>query len=380
VNEIFARPASGVVEYTILSVEINNVVALIQGNTTIYYAVDDDSIFNIFSAIYTPNKDVDGAVALFFVTIGADSKDDIITIKGAGVPIGSASDILTIHIGDPEADNSALPDFEIDTTNFGTSNTSYLGTILQVNDGAYLNIASNQTLDNALGSTYNTGTVANFKDGSVYVKDGGKVRDSAYKAWPLGDGSVFTIYSGGKLAVGPGNSDGEYVSSSDTTNAAKEWYDGWLIGDKITFGGANENINEQCIVVTQTSVALRGTATVKEDVSLMYDVWLTAGSVLTIDQGAELTFLNGTNDNNGTTKAIYGQPGTTGGLGAGEITKARPASKVIVKGKITPAGTTTILGQTTAITSGTYTCNGTTSNGAGPIASWGTYYSGWTNQ
>ncbi|MDR1559690.1 MAG: hypothetical protein LBS84_08355, partial [Clostridiales bacterium] len=382
VDGVFARPDEPAI-YSVLEWEADeNIVKLNDGRSDKWYFVPANENFRgIFDAIWTPNKDNKKAIALFHVKFGETKEDDKIEIKGTDVPKSeNVTEPVTIHIGDPDKNNNSLPDFVIPEGGLGDGTDTYLGTILQINNGAYLNIASDQSVDNAFNLVYSPGTVGKFRSGSVYVMSGGKVRDSAYKAWPLGEGSVFTIYKGAYMAVGPGDRNGNAPVGDPV---AQQHYNGWLIGEngKVEFGGANEDIDEPCVVVTNESVALKGTAIVKKNVSLMYDLWLTSGSKLTVDSGATLTFINGTNDNTGTAKAIYGQPVTSGGFGAGEVTKSRPASEVVVDGTIESQDTATnIFGGSSGqnITSGTWRSTNTETAGTGPVNNWGEYYKVWS--
>jgi hypothetical protein len=417
VDDLFERPLSGTASYTIDSW---SAVSAIDGSDgggvaaltadpaedgedatgeseTVWYYVSDSGLNNIFDSVYTPNRNVEGAVALFHIVLAADSDDDaavdVIEVKGADVPKRSSDGdgFVYIEIGKNDGTVNNLPDFIIPPGGLGASagendSVSYKGTILRVNKGAYLNIDSDQTLENAFtDAAFSAGTAGKFKDGSVYIMAGGKVRDSAYKAWPLGEGSVFTVYKGGYLAVGQGVNTGE--ATGDDFEKAN--YGGWLIGGgtddgKVVFGGANESIVNPCIVVTNTSVVLKGVATVRADISLMYDLWLTAGSQLTVASDATLTFIQGSNDNTNIAKAIYGQPGTDAGVGDNSDTTGLRASEVIVSGTIQSSDTSTnIFGDSTgqSISNATYTATGTTEvTISAPIPDYGTFYSSWTTQ
>ena len=349
------------------------------------YVVEDAAIVNIFDSVYTPNAGNADVLALFHITIGANvsGSGDKIGIMGTTVPA------VTIHIGKPDAGNSALPDFEIPPAGLGNGNSDYTGAILQVNNGAYLNIASDQTWAGAFPSSgsYSAGTQGKLKNGSVYVMAGGKARDGAYKAWPLGEGSVFTVYKGGYLAVGPGTREGIAAAPAGDDSAigkpVADYYGGWLIGGKVVFdGGATESIQNEHIIVTNNSVLLAGRARVLQQTNIMYDLWLTAGSILTVE--SQLAFLHGANDNTTVPKAIYGQPQTSGGLGNGNPSEARAASKVIVSagGSIVSQDTSTNIfgassGQSISAST-TWTATGSTSKGLGPITNYGTFYSSWT--
>jgi hypothetical protein len=162
-----------------------------------------------------------------------------------------------------------------------------------------------------------------------------------------------------------------------------DYYCGWLIGGKVVFdGGGSESIQNEHIIVTNSSVLLAGRARVLQQTNIMYDLWLTAGSILTVE--SQFAFLHSANDNTNVPKAIYGQPQTSGGLGNGNPSEARPASKVIVSasGSIVSQDTSTnIFGGSTGQSisaSTTWIATVSTNKGSGPITNYGTFYSSWT--
>jgi hypothetical protein len=186
----------------------------------VHFAADAD-IVNMLRVIYLPNQYVQSgegatlanAVDLFHIKLATNASDDIIEIKGTKVPNGtSSSDIREIHVGKPDADNSALPDFVIPKGALGSTETSvlYQFSRIVINNGAYVNIDSDQYLT-ATGVSAAQTTAGNYRNGNVEVKSGGKVRDSAYNDWPLGTNSTFTVEAGGYMSVGAGNRDGQFV-------------------------------------------------------------------------------------------------------------------------------------------------------------------------
>jgi uncharacterized repeat protein (TIGR02543 family) len=396
VNDEFARPeeTDDTATYQITNYDDTTGVALLKTTdgtpVDTAYLVTDEPVKNIFKAVYEPNKSLDGAVGLFHITLGAeDANADIIELKGENVPTGN------INIGLPPegttlVDNSSLPDFIIKPGALGDGNNEK-GSILVVNNGAYLDIKSDQTVAHAFSGQGTTPTPGKLKSGSVYVMAGGKVRDSAYKAWPLGDGSVFTVYAGGSLAVGPGKRDGTFADArledGDYKNRMESYYTGWLIGTsensgKVTFDNTrDEGISDPCIVVTNTSVILKGSATVNTNISLMYDLWLTVGAKLTVTSDMTVTFIHGQYDNQGTPKAIYGQPGAVGGDGDGHDTTTLGPSKVIVNGTIiSEDSSTSLFGESTGqdISSKTYTATNTgTKVESAPVPGYGDFYPSW---
>ncbi|MDR1328072.1 MAG: S-layer homology domain-containing protein [Oscillospiraceae bacterium] len=235
VEKEFARPTGTEETYKVAALKADGAVKLQSGtnftDSTWYYAATGSDVYKIFDAIYTPNKDLTGAVELFHITLGANSTNDKIEVKGTTIPQGTQGSIKEIQIGIPGADNS-LPDFIIPPGALGASSATYSYTRLVVNNGVYLNIDSDQKID-TLGSA--TPTAGNFIAGNITVKSGGKLRDGAYSDWPLGDNSTLAIEAGGYLAVGPGNKDGQYQQRSNTSVSSDPFehgMNGWLIGPK----------------------------------------------------------------------------------------------------------------------------------------------------
>ncbi|MDR2044573.1 MAG: hypothetical protein LBQ15_09460 [Clostridium sp.] len=388
ITGLFRRPESGSVIYTVQSFDtVTGVAQLISDDSSRWYAVPKtEAAYGIFDAVYTPNRDVTGAAALFHVTVGTESKNDSIALQGTNVPTAQNGSKVYIQVGKPGVDNAAgnarLPGFTIPAGGLGSDGGDYKGTWIVVNSGAYLDIVSDQTWDNAFGQTFSAGTAGKFKNGTVMAAPGGSIRDSAYKAWPLGEGSIITVSAGGKLAVGPGTREGTWADSRLTNGAAEtasSYYSGWLIGGKITFDGSEATAGHY-IDVAAAGVLLNGAATVNSSVSLMYDVYLTAGSSVTIAQGATLAFLSGTNDNQGSFEGrFYGQPGLTGGKGQGGDTQ-KPASAVTVNGNIVPKNNQHPFGcnQDSCTIAGTWTANHTTKKESPAFSDRGDFYSSWT--
>jgi uncharacterized protein YjdB len=294
------------------------------GDAAWYFAQTDGDLYKIFDAVYTPNADVtdsagNKAVDLFFVTLGADSNGDKIELKGTAIPSGeSSANPAEIQIGIPNADNTSLPDFIIPAGALGgTNNESYSTTRIVVNEGAYLNIDSDQTWASVYGTENKTPTPGQFRNGNITVKSGGKLRDSAYKFWPLGSGSTLSVLEGGFLAVGKGDRNGDWADAAvdaQTGDIAKEYYGGWLIGDStakiyLGGGGTTESFND-AIEICDSLVMLNGYAIVQKDISLMYDVLVTRGSALEIADGKEIMMLSGKAGGAiiGSTYDFYGQP------------------------------------------------------------------------
>jgi hypothetical protein len=304
--------------YTVSYFDANGAVALTASlSTTYYYVAKDSDLYKIFDAVYTPNKDVTitgtaTAASLFHVTIGAAATGDVIELKGTTVPTGTTGALKEIQVGLPNENNSTLPDFVIPPGGLGDGSTTYSYTRIVVNNGAYLNINSDQAYAQVFSGGGGTPTAGNFNSGNITVMAGGKLRDSAYKMWPLGNGSTISVLEGGFLAVGPGDSAGNWADSAVTGESATQasaWYDGWLIGDsnaKIHLGGVTTESFVEAIEVRDGYVLVNGYATVKQDISLMYDVLLTRGSQVVIESGTAVTMLPGKAGS--ATYDFYGQP------------------------------------------------------------------------
>jgi uncharacterized repeat protein (TIGR02543 family) len=293
------------------------------GSKWVHFAADAD-ILNILRAVYLPNATSADAEknaksgALFHINIGAAPAGDLIEVKGTDIPAGaSAAQPFEIQVGTPGQDNGGLPDFVIPPGGLGDGSTSYGTTRIVVNNGAYLNIDSDQAFADVYASspTGHTPTDGKFRDGNITVQSGGKLRDSAYKLWPLGNGSTLSILEGGALAVGKGNSNGEWAdsavtgSTAPTDSAARDWYTGWLIGGsdaKIQLGGETTESFNDAIEVRDGYVMVNGSAIVKQDISLMYDVLITRGSRVTIESGKTVLMLTG--KTGGGSYEFYGQP------------------------------------------------------------------------
>ncbi|MDR1033397.1 MAG: hypothetical protein LBL41_01315, partial [Bifidobacteriaceae bacterium] len=246
-----------------------------------------------------------------------NAADDLIEVKGDKIPnSGDATRPVEIQVGLPGVDNSALPDFIIPPAALGADDvTTYGGSRIVINKGAYLNIDTNQTMGES-------GDSGRFRSGNITVKSGGKVRDSAYSDWPLGAGSTFTVETGAFLAVGPGNSDGAYMKRTaaqtydppitDEASCGADPYCpgfiGWLIGpeknidSRIQLGGIDANSGQ--IWVAKSWVYLTGGGYAKiAKYANIYPYNVLVGAHSTVEIAAELETNQG-----GTQAKFYGVP------------------------------------------------------------------------
>jgi hypothetical protein len=269
---------------------------------------------NLFNTIYTPNKansntdsiengkttvaydaTISAAVLPLFniVLDTSDPTKDKVNLTGTGLPAtnvvnpgASSSNLIIIDIGLPGVANTGLPKFYIPLN--GEANGSAKGTLgngedttgyghirLRVNNGAELVIlADNSGI--ASGASCPPG---GFKNGAVEVMSGGKLRDGAYRGFPLGSGAVLINRYGSYLSVGPEGNTGQNLDA---------WYYGYLIGPagntidtqpRIRWTGGPGDFLE----VREGKLAFSGKATVQKNMGLIYSAWFVGNSEITID-------------------------------------------------------------------------------------------------
>ncbi|MDR2421197.1 MAG: hypothetical protein LBD49_03710, partial [Oscillospiraceae bacterium] len=361
--------------YTVAYFDANGAVALTassSSSTTYYYVAKASDLYKIFDAVYTPNKDVTTtgtatAASLFHVTIGAAATGDVIKLQG-----DPGTGAKTINVGYPNnADNSFFPPVEIPFQQLGTSDasgTAYQSVNIVVNNGVYLDIDAGTAEQNLPTGLSGSG---NFTNGTLTVASGAKVRDSAWYGFPLGAGSAIVVLEGGYLAVGEGDRNG---------NSTSDVYDGWIIapedtsnawiqlGSMGTEPGGGTRIE---IVNTTTGIApvlLYGKATISGYVNLFYDVFVSAGSEIIVENGGQLVQHAAAS---GAAK-IYGQPASTNANVPSGFASA-PASKITIEsgGSIDNS----YLSGQSASTIFTGTSTGTSKT---PISGGSAYYPDWT--
>ena len=284
---------------------------------------EDLHTMNIFNAIWTPNNaggsatveagksaaKYDQAIsdkvhALFNVEISSTGEGDKIYIKGADLPgdnNGTYSDtnLIVIHIGLPDADNSALPKFYIpngglgNISNGGSGDYSHIR--LRVNRGAHLVLlADNSGYENS--GVGNSAPAGKFKGGCVEVMAGGKLRDGAWEGFPLGTDAVILNRRGSYLAIGAESYTKE-GTTTDTFNYSgdgfQKYYSGWLIGPagegadapRIVWDDGNDPY--AYVEVRPGELATDAKLTAKKSFGLIYSVWFVGGAHLTVDAASE---------------------------------------------------------------------------------------------
>jgi hypothetical protein len=315
------------------------IAGLKKDNTTKYYLVTDTDFKKLFKAIYTPNAPnttdsieagkstvaytdtiSTAALALFNVTLdGSDSSQDKVEITGTLPSDDNANvtNLIVIDIGLPGTeDNSDLPTFYIPLDNsgegskkgtLGDGSTSYGGIRLRVNKGAHLVVLADNK--NGFGTSC---PVGGFKDGTVEVMTGGKLRDGAYMGFPLGSDAVILNRAGSYLAVGP-----ESEFSGDG------WFSGWLVGPAGDSPRIQWDNNQGYLEVRQGRLAISTNVTLKRTLGLIYSVWFVGGPTLTLDVPAnEKLTISGTND----LKGLFAQGESFKFYGT-----VSPATKIIIK-------------------------------------------------
>ncbi|MDR0589366.1 MAG: hypothetical protein LBG25_02350 [Spirochaetaceae bacterium] len=292
--------------YTLLSYSAATKKAQLKaGETTAawYDVSGDTALQTLFDAIYTPNapgsaQDTfvsyetgktavpytdankadlsDKVLALFNITIGANSANDKVKIKGTDLPAATlstgATNLVIIDIGKPGVTNTGLPKFSIPDRELGASSAgegAHSHIRLRVNEGADLTILA----DN---SGYPSGTscpTGYFMGGCVEVMAGGKLRDGAKQGFPLGSNAVILNWAGSYLSVGEAADFG--VTSS--------YYSGYLIGPSASQPRIEWANTTGYIEVRDGELAIEGNVTVKKTLGLIYSVWFIGNTTVTIN-------------------------------------------------------------------------------------------------
>jgi hypothetical protein len=315
-----------------------------------------------FNSIYTPNtigsaksdkratvpftKEItDKVLNLFTVVYGSAPANDWIALSGTDIPVGDTTKgRVMIDVGIPGVDNDTdaytMPDVVIPAGGLGDADgtPAYTYAAIRVNDGAYVDIFSDQ--ENFSDTDWTDGR---FLSGNLIVANGGKLRDSAYKGFPLGTGSTITVRFGGYFGVFPeGEADGR---SGLMDNYYDRTYTGWMIAPANTANAwavwsvSDENSRNgylDCYEVDENgsaNVLLNGVMDVTGTMNMMYNVYMTRGSKITVKDGGELTNSAGYALNSRTTTGfgIMGQTASSA-QGDGGFVKTAPASVVVEAG------------------------------------------------
>jgi hypothetical protein len=265
-----------------------------------------------------------------------DAEGDIEKIELTGTPpaanIVSSSPATTTHlividIGKPGVDNStAFGDvkFYIPLSGDAAGNkhgtlgadgtTSYDYIRLRVNKGAHLVILA----DNTNAGTGGSCPPGWFNNGCVEVMAGGKLRDGAYRGFPLGSNAVILNRVDSYLAVGPEDSEGLKAGWLVGPNAVGDdmprikWDEGSAGGGTVDHAGYLE--------VRPDKLAISTDVTLQKGLGLIYSVWLVGNTTITIDvsEANQGTVGRGLFALNGTYK-IYGSSDAEIKIKAGSI-------------------------------------------------------------
>jgi hypothetical protein len=228
-------------------------------------------------------------IALFKVKFGAESAPvDTVDISGTDLPdveSASATNLIVVDIGLPDADNSDLPRFYIPYAKLGSSTLEegqdYSHIRLRVNKGAYLVI-------NGLEVTESIPT-GYFKGGAIETLAGGYLRDGAFQGFPLGADAVILNRYGSSLAIGP---EPEKVPTGYEPTYNK-YFSGWLLGpvsgDPKIVWDAEGNSAGSYLEVRPGLIATNAKLTLKRSLGLIYSVWFVDNAALTLDAANEGT-------------------------------------------------------------------------------------------
>jgi hypothetical protein len=358
---------------TLTKITDNNGTEVVGPEVT--YSVADAALLKIFNAVYTPNAPgstadtfaaietgktaiaYDAAVSaavlkLFYITIGtnSDGSGDLIEIKGSmkDNTVFSAPDadnILVIDVGLPGTDgNTDIPTFKIpvqglgdldaDPDNYDDSeiDQTFGGVRLRVNKGAYLVIDADNGSTASEGTGYvgkgagNPCPTGKFNGGCVEVLEGGKLRDSAYEGYPLGDDATILLRYGSTIVIG--KEDRADNLTEDTYNA---YFKDNLIGPataepKIQWD-SNVSQPNAFIELRPGELVLSAKVTVKKLTGIIYSVWFV--NTRNADNTADLTTAGLTIDASGsglfaandTKFKFYGQNGHTITITNGSLSK-----------------------------------------------------------
>jgi hypothetical protein len=323
------------------------------------FLVWDGALQNIFKAVYTPNalgttdsvpgksavtytEEISRAVrSLFKITIGADQGGDRIEISGAELPATDKSPAnakyypVVIDIGVPGASgaNTGLPVFSIRAGGLGTAETNYDHIRLRVNRDARLVIEADNDPEHA-GPT-GACPYGRLAGGTVEVMGGGRLRNGAYRGFPLGRGSVIIVRLGSWFVTGP---EPEGTADRDRLGYDAAWLAGPIGEDAALRWGAGDQ-NGSYIEVRDIprpgdpdggeggTLTFDANVTLRKTLALRYNVWFVNSPTLTIDAAGDSFTIGGQKglvaENDG--YKLYGTYFQTGGQNP-----ARPAAKIIV--------------------------------------------------
>jgi hypothetical protein len=333
VSGFFARPSAGTAGYTVAWFDESVAAAGLvrgDGSGTDWLLVEEEGLRNLFNAVYAPNapgttdRVEQGKAAvpytnetsatvlgLFKITVGDSPDGDRVEIAGAALPVtawppGDAKyHPVVIDIGLPDAPGGSLPAFYIPAGGLGAPGGDYRHIRLRVNRGAYLVIEA----DNLGGETVPC-PFGSLSGGTVEAAGGGRLRNGAFRGFPLGEDTVIIARLGSRLAAGPEDADDAYFSGWLVGPSGEDARICWDAGDQ---NGSYIEIRSDGKLVFDTNITLR------KPFRLRYDVWFFNSPTLTIGGGARLEAETGA-------FKCYGTFFQTGGQNP-----ARPAAKILVR-------------------------------------------------
>jgi hypothetical protein len=333
INE-FKRPTANSVEYRIGFYDnATGLASLSTGGDYTQYKVTDSGLRKLFNTVYSPNAPEttdtvesgktaikynaaisQAALGLFKITVGQNSAGDKAEIKGNILPDAAnatSGNLIVIDIGIPGEDNSGLT-FSIPDRGLGSPNGLYAHVRFRVNKGACLVIQADNSAYEVVG-VGNSCPTGYFNGGCVEVMAGGKLRDTAWEGFPLGNNAVILSRSGSYLAIGAESykDNGTDKSMLDYTGADfQKYYAGWLIGptdeSQGLYGGsvfkprivwdAGQGA-EKYIEIRHGEIAIDAKVTIRRSFGLIYSVWFIGDSSLAINIDKTETVIFGTAQN-----------------------------------------------------------------------------------
>lgn len=324
---VFERPDAAK-EYRLAYYDKNGAAGLVSGeNTEWYYIPDNIGLRKIFNAVYSPNAPENGPDAvefgkeavpytaelsekvtgLFNIIIAGEASGDKIEIRGEPPAGDGPYRLIVIDIGAPGEDNAALPDFSIPDGALGTEGQDYSHIRFRVNRGAYLRIEADNS---AYIQDQSPCPPGHLEGASVEVLGGGKLRNGAYRGFPLGEDTALIARLGSWYARGPESG-------------------GWLLGPPeadpaVLWDGGDQN--GSYIEIRQGRLAFDVNVTIRKSLTLKSSVWFINGPRLTINAGGpDIGGKKGVFAG-GTAYRFYGTVSSSGGQNP-----AKPAAKIIVK-------------------------------------------------
>jgi hypothetical protein len=350
VSAVFNRPAAAA-EYRIVYFDGNGAAGLESGGNTAWYYIANPGLRKIFNGVYAPNAPGNGpdaleqgkaaipytasvsekAIGLFNITVAPDPVDDRIEIRGGDLPDDAEAGpyrIIVIDIGVPGEDNGDLPDFFVPNQGLGTAGEDYGHIRLRVNRGVYLLVGADNSDYTAFGPD-RTAPYGYLKGGSVEIMGGGRLRNAAYRGFPLGQDTAIIARLGSWFAAGPESSFGPEKAGYD--EARDKWYSGWMLGPpeaeaRVQWDGGDQN--GSYIEIREGRLAFDVHVTIRKSLALAYSLWFINGPTVTIATAEDDLEIGGKKGlfTRGGEYRFYGTASVSGGQNP-----ARPAAKIIIR-------------------------------------------------